>query len=292
MIAKSRFAALLVALTGCTVGPSAEQQRQLDQMEQIAAEKERLMSEVVVNARLMSEISSALATVNFRPEVFEAVSLESPVAASRDSLVAMVANVTTRVSESEARLAESRRRIRALTTENDSLRVELEGTITNFESVIENQKATIVALHEQVDRLVQETVRLAEEKAALADSLADAAVLANRAYYIIGTKDELLERGIVVEEGGSRFLFIFGKRGKTLRPAVDLNESDFVLIDRRAVREIPLPDPERDYRIASRQNLEFLESPRDDDGEIRGSLRIGSPADFWKPSRFLIIVES
>jgi hypothetical protein len=292
MIAKSRLVALLVALTGCTVGPSAEQQRQLDQMEQIAAEKEQLMSEVVANARLMSEISSALAAVNFRPEVFEAVSLESPVEASHDSLVAMVANVTARVNDSEARLAESRRRIRSLTAESDSMRVELEETISNFESVIANQKATILALNEQVDRLVQEAVRLAEEKAALADSLAEAAVLANRAYYIIGTKDELLERGIVVEEGGSRFLFIFGKRGKTLRPAVDLDESDFVLIDRQAVTEISLPDPEREYKIASRQNLDFLETPPDDHGEIRGSLRIDSPVEFWKPSKFLIIVES
>jgi hypothetical protein len=285
MIAKSRLVALLVALTGCTVGPSAEQQRQLDQMEQIAAEKEQLMSEVVANARLMSEISSALAAVNFRPEVFEAVSLESPVEASHDSLVAMVANVTARVNDSEARLAESRRRIRSLTAESDSMRVELEETISNFESVIANQKATILALNEQVDRLVQEAVRLAEEKAALADSLAEA-------YYIIGTKDELLERGIVVEEGGSRFLFIFGKRGKTLRPAVDLDESDFVLIDRQAVTEISLPDPEREYKIASRQNLDFLETPPDDHGEIRGSLRIDSPVEFWKPSKFLIIVES
>lgn len=285
-------AAIVLAMLGCTLGPSAEVQRQLEALAAVSAEKDSLLQAVVDNSRLMSEISATLATVNYRPEVFEAVSAESPVMASRDSLRLMIENVTTRVTEAETRLRASRQRIRTLTAASDSLKVQLEETIDNFESVLENQRETITTLTQQVSELEAEAVRLAAERAALADSVDAAEKRANTAYYVIGTKDQLLDRGIVVEEGGSRVLFIFGKRGKTLRPAHELNESDFTAIDIREVTEIPMPDTDEEYRIASRQNVEFLEVSPDEDGDIRGSIRIASPQEFWKASKYLIIVQS
>src|SRR2546429_6341430 len=37
-----------------------------------------------------------------------------------------------------------------------------------------------------------------------------------RSYYVVGTKDELEQKGIITEEGGARFLFVLWKSGKTL----------------------------------------------------------------------------
>jgi hypothetical protein len=167
-----------------------------------------------------------------------------------------------------------------------------EATITNFQTVIENQKVTIRSLANQVNSLMAQNVRLATEKAALKDTVETLEAQESTVYYVIGTKRDLIDRGIVVEEGGSRVLFIFGKRGKTLRPALDLDESAFIAIDKNAVTEIPLPNPDRKYRIASRQNLTFLTEPPDDDGKVQGAIEIASPNEFWQTSRFLIIVES
>jgi hypothetical protein len=109
----------------------------------------------------------------------------------------------------------------------------------------------------------------------------------NTAYYIVGTKDELLERGIIVKEGGARVLFIFGKAGETLQPARDLDPGQFTPINLTEVREITLPDSTAEYLIASRQDLAYLEVPpvEGEKPRVRGSVRIGAPEQFWLPSR-------
>jgi len=114
----------------------------------------------------------------------------------------------------------------------------------------------------------------------------------NTVYYVIGTRDELQERGIVAPVGGSRFLFVLWKTGVTLAPARHLDPSLFTAINKREVTNIPLPDPNGHYRIASRQDLTALGTQADDQGEITGagSLTIAHPEQFWKNSKFLIIV--
>jgi hypothetical protein len=205
----------------------------------------------------------------------------------------MVGDVTQRIQLGEERLKESQRRIRSLTRVSDSLKTQLEATMASLTETLENQKATIATLTERVEMLEAENVVLATEKAALADTVEQLVEETNTAYYVIGTKDELIERGIVTEEGGSRVLFIFGKAGKTIVPARQLDPAEFTPIDIRNVTEISLPDSTEEYRIASRQDLAALAEPPQD-GKIKGTnaLRIATPEQFWMPSKFLILVKS
>ncbi len=215
-----------------------------------------------------------------------------PLQASRDSMLQKIRYIAARVNESDARLQASERRIRALSKLSDSLRATLEATVANLQSVIETQKGTIGALTEQVTGLQSRNAQLAAEKAALADTAATLTAQNNTVYYVIGTKDELLQRGIVVQEGGSRFPFIVEKRGQTVVPARDLEPSEFTAIDKRQVTEIPLPEPGKAYRIASRQDVAALAIPPDAHGRVKGRLRIAAPERFWAGSKFLIIVQS
>jgi hypothetical protein len=285
---------LALGLVACDRGPSPEIQAQLDQLVAVSAEKDSLLSQVAENARLMSEISAQLVTVSDREKLAQGVSAsESPLAATRDSLRVMVGDVTQRLQQSEERLRDSQRRIRGLTRVSDSLKTQLESTIASLTETLENQKVTIETLTARVEALEAENVVLASERAALADTVEQLAEENNTAYYVIGTKKELIERGIVTEEGGSRVLFIFGKAGKTIVPARQLNPADFTPIDIRQVTEIALPDSSREYRIASRQDVQALAQPPED-GKIRGTdaLRIAAPDQFWMPSKFLILVRS
>jgi hypothetical protein len=289
----SIVAVLGLGLAACDRAPSAEVQAQLDQLTAVSAEKDSLLAQVSENARLMSEISAQLVAVADREKLEKSVSRESPLAASRDSLRVMVGDVTQRIQLGEERLRQSQRRIRGLSQVSDSLKAEFETTVTSLTETLENQKATIATLTARVEQLEAENVVLATEKAALADTVEQLVVETHTAYYVIGTKDELIDRGIVTEEGGSRVLFIFGKAGKTIVPARQLNPSDFTPIDIRNVTEITLPDSTEEYRIASRQNVAALAEPPED-GKIRGAhtLRIAAPNQFWLPSRFLILVRS
>jgi hypothetical protein len=283
MFIQSRVAAIraglalaLLAGAGCQQRPSAETQGKLAELTKVSNERDRLLGEMSENARMMSQISADLARVRIPARRLH-VSRESPAGAARDSVVQKIKYITARVNETERKLGESENRIKELTTLSEGLRGTLEATINNYRGVVEEQKATILALTDQVAQLT-DTVNLLKEQN-------------NTVYYIIGTKDELLQKGIIIETGGSRFPLIFSKVGQTVMPARELNPSAFTKIDKRAVTEIALPGSDKSYRIASRQDMDGLASPPTD-GHVAGTLKIANPDKFWLTSRFLIVVES
>jgi hypothetical protein len=109
----------------------------------------------------------------------------------------------------------------------------------------------------------------------------------NTVYYVIGSKDDLKKRGLIVEEG-SKFLF-FGH--KALVPARTLDESQFTPIDKYTVTTITLPDSAKRFQIVSRQDPALVHEGTTPDGKPDGVLTIANPEQFWTPSKFLIIVQ-
>ena len=282
MTVKPILAALLVAATAC--GTSAETERKLADLEQANAQRDSLLQEVAVSARLLSDVSSALSKVQVRGRQIR-TSSETPLLAQRDSMMQKLRYVVARVSETETKLNQAQNRIKGLTNLSDSLRATLDSTATNLGAIIESQKVTITALTEQVTSLETENV-------ALRDTVATVTERENTVYYIIGTKEQLKEKGIVVEEGGSRVLFVLWRTGSVLAPARELDPSQFTPINKRDVRHINL-DAAAEYRIASRQDLEYMATPRTEQGKVTGtgSLQISAPEQFWRNSKFLIIVQ-
>ena len=124
-------------------------------------------------------------------------------------------------------------------------------------------------------------------RTALTDTVHNLVSEKNTAYYIVGTKDELIKKGILAQEGGKRFLLV-GSRN--IAPARELDPSAFTKIDRLANRTITLPEGE--YKILSRQNPAYVTPQAQKDGKIAGGLTIDQPERFWENSRFLIIVRS
>jgi hypothetical protein len=276
-------AAIVTAgVIACQRGPSPEQLA-------IMAQKDSLLQEVAEQSRVMSDISAELAKVQVQGKQL-AIKSESPRTALRDSIFARISYVTERLTSAEQQLRGSRQRVAGLTKLSDSLRATLETTISNYEATIASQKTTLDDLNAQLQKLSAENADLAVAKAALSDTVRTLATEANTVYYVVGTRDELLKRGIIREEGGSRVLFIFGRAGKTIVPARDLRTSEFTPIDKHQVTEIPLPQ-DAEYRFASQQNPDALATPVDARGRIRGSvLKIAEPDKFWVGSKFLILV--
>jgi uncharacterized coiled-coil protein SlyX len=273
---KLKFTAVAVVFALAACGTSAETERKLAELETANAQKDSLMQEVAISSRLITDVNAELAKAKIRSNRLR-VSSESPITASNDTLIAKLRYVVTRVRETENALNESRQRIKNLTSLSDSLRATLDSTVGNLQSVIASQKMTIDLLTDRVNALTEENV-------ALKDSLATG-------YYIIGTRDELKKRGILTEQGGGRVLFILWRTGKTLQPARNLDPSLFTAIDTRQVTQIPLPSASAEYRVASLQDLGYIAEERSHN-KYSGvpSLTITSPADFWRTSKFLIII--
>src|SRR5881397_2156983 len=271
---KFTLAALVFVVAAC--GTSAETERKLADLEQVNAQKDSLMQEVAISSRLISDVNVELAKVKVRNNRLR-ISSESPITAQNDTLIAKLRYVVARVQETENALNQSRERVKGLTQMSDSLRAAYDSTVGNLQSVIASQKTTIDLLTDQVSTLTAENV-------ALRDSL-------STGYYIVGTRDELKKKGILTEQGGGRVLFVLWRTGKTLQPARNLDPSLFTAIDTRKVTAIPLPNARAEYRIASLQDLSYVAEERKHN-KYSGtpSLTITSPVDFWRNSKFLIIV--
>jgi len=283
----------LAGLAAC--GPSKEVQQQLAELTAISAEKDSLVTQVASNTRLMSDISAELAKVQV--PVSQAGTAESEGLSNPDAILTNIKTLTARVEDSEGRLVESQKRIDALSKTSTTQKTQLanfQKTIDEFRGTIESQKQTIASLTEQVGYLQQENARLAAVNVTLADTVSAITSRQNSVWYVVGTRQELLDRGIINEEGGSRVLFIFGKRGKTLVPAANLDLSTFNVADERYLSEIPLPDTTGDYTVVTRQDLSALETPPDDKGRLSGreALHIADPSKFWSNDRVLIVVRS
>lgn len=281
----ARWSPVLVVTALAACGPSQKVQQQIADLQKQAAQKDSLMQEVAENAKVMSQIASQIAQVQGQRAT---PGQEGTPPASSDSIIAGIQTIGARLDSTETRLALSERRMRRLIGQNASLKKSME----DLQTAIANQKVTIATLNDQVNSLKEQNAQLAAANQALGDTVQGLVTKENTVYYVIGTKKKLMSEGLVRQEGGHRVLFIFGKRGQVLVPARNLDPGQFTAIDMRETTEIPLPDPNKSYRIVSRQDVSGLATPPGKDGKITGSIQIADPQKFWANSPMLIIVQA
>jgi hypothetical protein len=280
---------LVTLLVGCETQKSraradslqAITDRQLALTTSLSSQKDSLMRAIFESDSLLTRIDSQIRTVKGLPAKKRVTrSYESPLEEQlvrRKELADRVEALVQRARVTATELAESRRREQELRGKNDTLQLRIaddQRIITELGNKVQEQAASIAALELRVDSLITETKVIGERY--------------YRAYYIVGTEDELVEKGIVEREGGANFLI--AHIGRTLQPARALDLEMFTAIDRRDVREIPLPDSTKKYAVVSRQSLDNAEVLERDDAEFRGHLRIPDSERFWGTSRFLILV--
>lgn len=300
----------LVLLAACDT-QAKEQLRTLAHADSLRTDslvsiKNELLSEVMTGTQFVNDINTEMAKLKSHPpaKLNTKLSSESDIAAIKEERAAVVSRIqelVARLDSSEARVASLRARASRLSKHDSTLVAqvaEYEKTIADLRQTVEQQKADyeatiakqnvqIAALNSKIDTVTKANVQLAGEKAALTDTVSELTTEKNTVYYVIGTKDELVKQGILVEEGHRRFL-IAG--GRPTAPARNLDPSKFTRIDRLRDRVITFPAGE--YTIFSRQNPSFASPLGSKDGKLTGGIRIEQPERFWEASKFLIIVKS
>ncbi len=262
----------------------------------LSAQKDSLARVIVDADDFIMAIDSQIRTVKGLPTTRRiSRRAESPIEDQierRKEVLARVAALVERAKVTANQLAASRKREEALKGEKDALQQQLaeaQQTLTATEArlnddhlmigdlgvTIERQMARIAELELRVDSLITETRTMGERH--------------YRAYYVVGTERELLEKGIIQHEGGANLLIMHP--GRTLQPARTLDPALFTSIDQRAVREIQLPDSTKQYRLVSRQNLDKATVRRRDKMTFTGPLQIADADSFWAGSRYLILVQ-
>lgn len=275
-------------------------------VDSIVAIKNDLLNEVMTSTQFVNDINTEMAKLKTRQNAKLSTKLtsESDIAAIKEERAAVVERIremVARLDSAESHMDALRARAARLSKQDATLTAQVaqyEKTVADLRQTVDQQKAEyettigqlnlqIAQLNSKVDTMHQENVRLAGETKALTDTVTELTTEKNTAYYVIGTKDELVKKGVLVEEGHKRFLLV---GGRTVSAARDLDPANFTKIDRLRDRVINLP--EGDYTIFSRQNPAYASPMASRDGKISGGLRIEQPERFWEPSRFLIIVRS
>ena len=284
--------ALVLFATACV--SKKEYEAQLAQSAALSAEKDSLLTEVVATSQFISEVSSEIDKVRTgQPVASRTGEMEtlSPTQA-RAQLLERVTELTARVKTAEERMAASRRRIAALTAGNADMTRKFDSTIAAFQSLVDNQKSEIVALLDQVSALTAQNAQLrdaneqlATERASLAMSNEMLTTEQNTVYWVAGRKDDLLRRGIIELRGGMLGI------GRTAVLARTIDAAEFTSMDRTSSMEITLPDPAKTYRLISPNDVAGLDGAPAG-GKFKGSLKIGAPEVFWRPSRFLVLIEN
>ena len=155
----------------------------------------------------------------------------------------------------------------------ESTNVAKQRVIDDLQAKVEEYLVTIAGLESDIehkDLTIREKEELIEQK--------DKEI--NTKFYIVGTKEELMERGIIRKRGG-----LFGIFGATIvfKPGSDVK--NFTTVDKSelsitAGSEITELLPRRS------QTAYGFESS----GEIKSMIRIVDPELFWQPSPFLVIM--
>lgn len=303
-----RRALLLLPLAlavGCNPNKEELAKAQAD-AQTLAAEKDSLLTEVLETSKFVVSVNEELAKARTADAAAAAAGDRGApgVEADRTARAAALAKVqalVTRLNETETKLEQSSARTRSLSGRNQSLLKQIADFKTQVDSmqasaerqalelgaVIDTQRVQIASLTEERDTLAAQTVSLSQERVALNDSVAHLTTIGNTVYYVAGTEDDLIKKGIVAKEG-KKFLF-FG--GKSLQPARELTPDNFVAVDKSRESVIPLPDASKEYKLVSRQSLAYVDSADVVDGKVKGQIHITSADQFWNGTRYLILVE-
>jgi hypothetical protein len=255
---------------------------------QLQVQKDSLTRIVLDADAFLGQMDSAVRTVRGLPRTKRAAT-ESPLAdqvVARRDMMERVQALVARAKSTAAQLSELQKKEIALQTENAQLREAAQAQankvaedaqmVADLGATIERQRLQIASLEARIDSLGTEMGTLGTRHF--------------KAYYVVGTEKELIEKGVIVKEGGANLLFV--RAGRTLQPARVLNADLFTAIDQRETRTIPMPDSTKTYRVISRQSLDDAEVAAREGTAFKGNLNITKPDEFWAPSRFLILVRS
>ena len=304
MIRRSLWVVPLVLGIACA--SKEELNKALADAQSLAAEKDSLITEVLETSKFVNSVNEELAkartAVVSTSSATEAGTPAEKDRAARSAALDRVQALVARLNETEQRLEQSTQRARSLSGRNtsllkqieeykasvDSLQATAQRTEMELRGVIDSQSVQIAGLNQQLDTARMANESLTGQTVALRDTVGNLMTYKNRVFYIAGTEEELIQKGVVVKEG-HKFLF-FG--GKQLHPARNLDPSVFTAVDKTQTTTIDLP-ADHEYKLVSRQDLDAVDSTSIKDGsKVVGQLRISQPDDFWATSRYLILVQN
>ena len=242
------------------------------------SEIESLFQELNAIEESLSEVTSKYGTVSKLKDNTKEVSKDT-----RQRITTQIQDINEILSANKQKLANLNSKVK----KEDGKNKELNSFIEKLQTRLTEQEAQIQALTAELQekKIVIENLNKNIDNLSKQNQVKDQQILQieaekNSAYYIIGTKKELLADGIINSTGG--FLGI----GKKTKVDSDSDLSKYTKIDIRKVNEIPLTEAK----------IKILTTHPSTSYEFKGdvkkpsSIEIKNAQQFWGKSRFLVIL--
>ena len=274
------------AVIGCN-NKSEELEKQISQLrseasslQQTIAERDKYFEEVV---QAVNDVYKDLEQARAREaEVVERTGgAEGPAQiASADTKQKLMSNL----SAINSTLIENRKRIAQLQAKVKSFGAEfasLTKLVENLKQTLQERERSIATLEARIQGLESTVAEKTQVIQAKEELISEQQKIMNTAYYVVGTKDELEQKGIIKDEGG----FLWGLLGSTTVMASDVDESLFTPIDKIKDETIHVGGAIREI-LPPRKQESFATAQPD---KNTSDLTILSPQKFWQ-DKYLVIV--
>jgi DNA repair exonuclease SbcCD ATPase subunit len=119
------------------------------------------------------------------------------------------------------------------------------------------------------------------ERSQLKSSIEDKTNALNTAYYLVGTKKQLLLDNVVMKSGG-----VVGINS-TLKMKQDFNDSKFQRVDIRQISEIPLNS--KKFQFVTTHPAGTYQVEKNTNGIVE-KIKIINPDKFWSASKYLVVM--
>ncbi len=238
-------------------------------------EKEVALQEFIVS---FNEIQQTLIEIKEKEKVVNAEKDKKGDVKSKQALIIedikaiheLIAKNKQKIGALQAKLKDANSNIQGL----KEMIANLETQIVNKDIEIEELKVSLQKSHIEIQNLATNLDNSEKESAAKTKKI-------NQAYYLVGTKAQLLEHGIITKEGG--FIGI----GKTAKINDNFDKSKFTLIDIRKTSEITI-DAKKVKILSNHPQSSYKLVVGDD--KVVEKLEILNAEDFWSSSKYIVIV--
>lgn len=281
-------AALLFASCGSDEDLNTANQR-ADSLQTVVDQKDE---EIASLFEVLSDIETNLTEISSRYSKVNTLRQQNPERNQKvkGEITDELAVIDNMMAQNKQKIAQLNSKIKSLGAENEKLQnfietlnarmTEQENQINSLMNELTISKATISKLSANVSDLTRSNKEKDEEIARQNDEMAYLADNSHRAYYVVGTYNDLKEKGIVSKEGGLLF--------KSQKATNSVNLSKFNLIDRNKVTTIEVNL--RKAKLISDHPKGSYEFVMDDtDKKVVKQLVIKDVASFWSKTDFLII---
>ena len=263
--------ALTVALTACENKATQEQQAQADM-----SIRDSLLS--VIAQEGFRQINEAEGRVN--------LSKGQPETSQREEIMENLAFIQRTMQLNRELIARLQQQLKTNTSASSKLKATLEATIEGLNSELEAKNKQIADLTaeleqknlyiakqgEQITALNQNVNDLTAQNEAKSRTMAAQDKELHTGWYVFGTKRELKEQNIL-------------QRGDVLR-SDQFNKDYFTRVDIRVDKVIKLYS--KSAKLLTNHPAGSYSLDRDSQGQY--TLRITNPQEFWRASRYLVIV--